>query len=488
MCDLTSSLCWAPRHSTSSVWSLWTSGVSNWRVKPFHLLKGALDAQNLTRPPVPVRSKKSTSLNTTNTTHTPPPHTTMVTPPLPTHHRSSSTSSLVAQTAQSLFLRLSNASTLHFDSSPPSRTPSTSTSTPSPPARTPSPSPPRDPTYTFFTSPRFTAWHSTREQRRAASAKAHTLDPSHTRRNYISELRASVLEEYGADLLHYVSGFPSPLATPTEEKTEPTDNTVYTHILSLREQIVAANEADELQRRRELHRNFSVFIPAPATPRKVSVETERACRHSQTSMVSVSPRTEYFPSPTRDTFSPPGSPLDPTSHWRPPSTFWQRRSEVSTASSTMRYDEVTAKPAETFAEMQVVRMADTKEPPTGAKGGLFRSRTLSVRKENRKPEGGKGKRDSTGTGEKERRKKDRVSGGGGILDRAKTMRWGGVGSLGGRFEDREEWGSGVLDLGPTTTVPTIQMWGLYYPFANPIFSGPEQFSIPKQSDQPPSDL
>lgn len=147
-------------------------------------------------------------------------------------------------------------------------------------------------------------------------------------------------------------------------------------------------------------------------------------------MVSLSPRTEYFPTPTRDSFELPGSPLDPTSHWRPPSTFWRRE-------ETLQFIEPPGRPAETFAQMPIVQAADTKGPlPPPPQKGLFRSRTLSVKKENKKP-GGKrdgesnvGGRRGSGVSEKLRRKKNSLSGSGGILERAKTMRWGSVGSLG----------------------------------------------------------
>jgi len=239
--------------------------------------------------PISVRSRNqllcSDAANSTLLTSLHCPHAIMATPLPPPHHRSSSTSSIVAQTAQSLFLRLSNASTLQFDSSPASRTSiSSHTPTPSPNSRRSSESlpPTRDPNYTFYTDPRFARWNSEREQLRTASKNFLAFDPAYTRRNYISELRAATAEEYGADLLHHATGYPSPSAVPGTATTEQEDNSVYTHILSLREQIAAAEEASEMQRRRELHRNFSVFIPAPTTPRKMSAaETEVGSRRSR---------------------------------------------------------------------------------------------------------------------------------------------------------------------------------------------------------------
>lgn len=216
-----------------------------------------------------------------------------------THHRSTSPSS-ITQVAHSFYMRLANgpapSATSIPDSSP--------MSSYRPPANPPLPeslalsqqslassssssvsshdsfqASSNQSAHDFFSDPRYTRWVGERPVRREASAKFRQANASDIRLHYISELRAATVAEYGSELTDYMRHRDGPLSPAGSGKgarearvtgEESPAGSVYDLVLFLRSQIDASDATEELSRRRVVHRNFSLFIPAPDTPRKTS--------------------------------------------------------------------------------------------------------------------------------------------------------------------------------------------------------------------------
>lgn len=251
---------------------------------------------------------------------------------MPTHHRSTSSSS-ISQVAHSFFMRLSNGSapsaTTTFGPSPMSYPPQSPALSQESLASSPSSSlyshdssqaSSAQAAHDFFSDPRFTRWIDEGPIRREASAKFRQANESDIRRHYISELRAATIAEYGPELTNHMGDHDtrlSPASAPARSGMGGREagvtgggspaSSVYDVVLSLRSQIDAADAAEELSRRRAVHRNFSLFIPAPHTPRKTSIAEQTLGPSSGRSRSGPShPQihpTAHCPLPCRSLFS-----------------------------------------------------------------------------------------------------------------------------------------------------------------------------------------
>ena len=133
----------------------------------------------------------------------------------------------------------------------------------------------------FFSDPRYTRWVGEGPIRHEASAKFRQANSPDIRLHYVSEVRAATVAEYGSELTDYMRHPDGPLSAAGSGKRgreagvtgeESPTGSLYDLVLSLRSQIDAADATEELSRRRVVHRNFSLFIPAPDTPSKTSAD------------------------------------------------------------------------------------------------------------------------------------------------------------------------------------------------------------------------